>query len=119
MKYLNNNTKKAKDLITRYERAEKGDIYTVYKKPSTYKVRAYGDILNRDIILKHKAKYDPHKAIIDFWGYKIIGANFSHFTLARIMAVSNKETGELDSLWLVVDTPTKQYRINLDKSYIK
>lgn len=119
MEYLNSSTKKAKDFIKRYERAEKGDIYTAYKKPSIYKVRAYSNILIRDINRKRESKDNPRKGIIDFWGYKIIGANCSYFTVARLMAVSDKETGELCNLWLVVDTPTKQYRINLNKENIK
>lgn len=119
MEYLNSNTKKAKDFINRYNRAENGDIYGAYKAPSIYKVNAYYAILFRDLKRETESKDNPRKDIIDFWGYKIIGANCSYFTVARLMAVIDKETGELSNLWLVVDTPTRQYRIMLGKDYIK
>lgn len=73
----------------------------------------------RDIKRERESKDNPRKATIDFWGYKIIGANCSYFTLARLMAVIDKGTGEICNMWLVVDTPTRQYRIMLGKDDIK
>lgn len=119
MEYLNSNTKKAKDLITRYERATDNTLYDVYKNPSSAKIHAYNNVVKRDFNRERESKDDPRKDIIDFWGYKIIGANCSYFTLARLMAVIDKGTGEICNMWLVVDTPTRQYRIMLGKDYIK
>ena len=119
MEYLNSNTKKARDFIKRYNASTIGDIYEAYKTPSPYKVNAYNNILTRDFNRETESKDKPQKHILDYWGYKIIGANCSYFTLARLMAVINKDTGEICNMWLVVDTPTKEYRIHLNKGDIK
>lgn len=119
MEYLNSNTKKAKDFIKRYERATTGDIYTAYKKPSIYKQFAYSNVTAHDVKRETDSKRNAFECLVYFRNYKIIGANCSYFTVARQMFVIDKETGEHLNTWLYVDTPTRQYRINLGKVYIK
>lgn len=119
MDYLNSNTKKAKDFIRRYNRATDNTLYDVYKKPSSAKIYAYNNVVRRDFERECESKDNPRKDIIDFHGYKIIGANCTYFTLARLMAVIDKKTGAIDNIWLVVDTPTRQYHIMLGVEYIK
>lgn len=119
MEYLNSNTKKAKDFVRRYENATARDIYDAYKNPSKYKAMLYIGILKSDVYREQKAHNNPFESDIDFYGYKIIGANCSYFTVARLMNVIDKKTGELDNIWLVVDTPTRQYHIMLGLDYIK
>lgn len=119
MEYLNSSTKKAKDFIRRYERATDTTLHDAYKNPSRAKIDAYNNILRDDIERESKAYENPREANIDFYGYKIIGANCSYFTLARLAYITDKDTGEHLNTYLYIDTPTKQYFIWLGKDYIK
>ncbi len=81
---VNENTEKGKSILRHYEYATKSDIFEAYKKPSSYKVSSFYQLIN-----KMKS--------FNGYGMRITGAGSDQYSCAYIIPLE-------DTKYLVYET---------------
>lgn len=74
--YVNENTKKGKQIIDRYINAKHRTIYDAYNKPSSNKINSYNKLVDK---MKD----------LDGFTMKITGAGTDHYSLGYIIVIDN------------------------------